>query len=141
MKILLAVDGSECSLRAVRALVAHVRWFAGKPQVQLLHVHPPIPVALATRHVSREILDAYYREEGEAVLGPARAILAQADVPVVSHLHVGEPAAVIVKLAGELGCELICMGTHGRGAVASVLLGSVVAKVLHLSPVALLLAK
>ncbi|GAB4173105.1 MAG: universal stress protein [Rhodocyclaceae bacterium] len=141
MKILLAVDGSECSLNAVRGLVSHVRWFSDKPELHVLHVHAPIPIALATGHISREVLDAHYREEGEAALRPAEDILRQAGLPFVRHLHVGEAASVIVKLAGELGCELICMGTHGRGSVAAVLLGSVAAKVLRLSPVPVLLTR
>ncbi|HCX32645.1 MAG TPA: universal stress protein [Rhodocyclaceae bacterium] len=141
MKILLAVDGSDCSLNAVRSLVSHVRWFAGKPELHVLHVHPPIPVGLATGHISREVLDAHYRGEGEAAVRPAEDLLSAADLPFVRHLHVGDPAAIIVKLAGELGCELICMGSHGRGTVASALLGSVTTKVLHLSPVPVLVAK
>lgn len=141
MNILLALDGSDVSLRALASLVDHVRWFREKPAIHLLHVHLPVPVGLAVQHVSKEALDRYYREEGEAVLADARARLAQADLPVTEHVHVGQPAEVIVRLADELGCELICLGTHGRGAVAGALLGSVAAKVLHLAKVPVLVAK
>ncbi|OHC69557.1 MAG: universal stress protein UspA [Rhodocyclales bacterium GWA2_65_20] len=141
MKILLAIDGSEVSQRALASLVAHVRWFRDKPEVHLLHVHLPVPVGLAVQHVSQEALDRYYREEGEAVLAAARGRLEEAGLAVTQHIHVGHPAEIIVKLASELGCELICLGTHGRGAVAGVVLGSVAGKVLHLAQVPVLLAK
>jgi nucleotide-binding universal stress UspA family protein len=43
----------------------------------------------------------------------------------------GVPAAEIVRNAREEPCDLIVMGTHGRGGVARLLLGSVAADVLH----------
>lgn len=141
MNILLAVDGSEVSLRAVQGLVDHVRWFSAPPAIHLLHVHLPIPVGLALQHVSRETLDRYYREEGEAVLAPALTLLEKAGLAATPHIHVGHPAETIAGLVGELGCELVCLGTHGRGAVGHALLGSVAARVLHLSPVPVLLIK
>ena len=141
MKILLAIDGSEVSQRALASLVAHVQWFRDKPDIHLLHVHLPIPVGLAVQHVSQEALDRYYREEGEAVLAEARKRLEDAGLAVTWHIHVGQPAEVIVRLAAELGCDLICLGTHGRGAVAGAVLGSVAGKVLHLAQVPVLLAK
>jgi nucleotide-binding universal stress UspA family protein len=141
MKILLAVDGSEASLRAAQSLVAHVQWFRDRPEVHVLHVHAPVPVGLALQHVSRETLDRYYREEGESVLAPALAVLRQAGLPAVSHIHVGQASDVIVRLAAELGCEIICLGTHGRGTVGTVLLGSVAARVLQLASVPVLVSK
>lgn len=141
MKVLLAIDGSEVSQRALRSLLAHVQWFRDRPEVHLLHVHLPVPVGLAVQHVSQEALDRYYREEGEAVLAPALAELAAAGIAAAAHIHVGQPAEIIVRLAGELGCELICLGTHGRGALAGAALGSVATKVLHLAKVPVLLAK
>jgi nucleotide-binding universal stress UspA family protein len=141
MKILLAVDGSEISLRAVRSLIDHVRWFAGKPEVHLLTVQPPIPVGLATQHVGHDALERYYREEGEGLLVSARQLLDAASLPHTSHIHVGEPAATIVKLAGELACDLICMGSHGHGVLQNAILGSVATRVLHLSQIPVLLAK
>lgn len=141
MKILLAIDGSEVSQRALASLLGHIRWFHDKPEIHLLHVHLPIPVGLAVHHVSKETLDRYYRDEGEAVLAEARRRLDEAGLPLTQHIHVGNPAEVIVKLAEEFGCELICLGTHGRGAVAGALLGSVAAKVLHLANTPVLLAK
>lgn len=139
MKILLAIDGSEVSLRAVRALIDHVQWFRDRPDIHLLHVHAPIPVGLALKHVSPETLDRHYREEGEAELAPALSLLQAAGLGVTPHIHVGQPAEVIVHQARELGCNLICLGSHGRGAVATAVLGSVAAKVLHLSPVPVML--
>lgn len=41
------------------------------------------------------------------------------------------PAAAIVSYADEHGIDLIVMGTHGRGAVAHLLLGSVAEKVVR----------
>ncbi|MCK7498201.1 MAG: hypothetical protein MZW92_51725 [Comamonadaceae bacterium] len=45
-----------------------MKWFREPPAVELLFVHPPIPIGLATKHVSQATLDAYYREEGEQAL-------------------------------------------------------------------------
>lgn len=141
MKILAALDGSDVSLAALRTLIVQSGWYREPPQLHLLYVHPPIPMALATQHVDRATLDAHYREEGEQALARARAELDAAGLPYTAHIHVGPVAESIVKRARELGCELICMGTHGRGAVGNALLGSTVAKVLHLSPLPVLLDK
>ena len=141
MKILVAQDGSETSLRAIRHLIAHVKWFREQPGVELLFVHPPIPIGLATKHVSEATLDAYYREEGEQALAAARRLLDEAGVKYSAHIHVGPVAESVVRLAGELGCDLICMGTHGRGALRNALIGSVATKVLHLSALPVMLAK
>lgn len=141
MKILLAQDGSDVSLRAAAKLIEHLRWFAEPAHIHLLFVHPPIPIEFATRHVSRTTLDAYYREEGEQVLRGARALIDAAGIACTPHIHVGAVAETIVKQAGQLGCELICMGTHGRGVLGNALMGSVATKALHLSTLPVMLVK
>jgi len=44
-------------------------------------------------------------------------------------------------MAGELACDLIVMGSHGRSGVVGLVTGSVAARVLHLAPCAVLLVK
>lgn len=131
MNILLAVDGSEISPRVAAGLVTHVRRFAQLPTIHLLYVHLPVPIGLALHHVSRETLDRYYLEEGEKALSAAEAVLREAGLGVTTHIHVGHPADVIVHLATEFGCDLICLGAHGHGAISNTVLGSVTQKVLH----------
>jgi nucleotide-binding universal stress UspA family protein len=46
----------------------------------------------------------------------------------------GSPAAEIVKYAAEADIDLIVMGTHGRGFVAHVVMGSVAEKVVRSAP-------
>lgn len=133
MKILLPVDGSECSERAVASFIAHLEWFRDRPELHLLHVQPPIPIGSVQEHVGHDTLQRYYREEGEAQLASARRLLDEAGLVYVPHIHVGDPAEVIAHQAAVLACDLIHMGSHGRGAVSSLLLGSVAAKVLHRS--------
>ena len=141
MKILLPVDGSECSLRAVDHLIAHVSWFREVPEIHLLHVHAPIPIGRVQAHVGKETLHAYYLEEGQEHLVVAQKKLDAAGRFHTTHIHVGQPAEVIVRVAGDLACDLIVMGTHGRGGLVELVTGSVASRVLHLAPCPVLLVK
>ncbi|MBS1158836.1 MAG: UspA [Proteobacteria bacterium] len=141
IKILLPVDGSPCALRAVDHLIAHSNWFRDLPEIHLLHVHPPIPIGRVQAHIGKETLHAYYREESQVQLKEAQDKLDAAGRFHTTHIHVGQPAEVIVRLAGELGCDLICLGAHGLGALAGVVTGSVASRVLHLANCPVLLVK
>lgn len=140
-KVLIPVDGSACSDRAVAQFIGHAAWFRETPAVHLLHVHAPIPVGRVQQQIGPETLAAYYREESEALLVSAEALLKEAGFAFSRHIHVGSAAEIIVKLARELGCDLIFMGTHGRGALPAALLGSVASKVLHLADRPVMLSK
>ena len=50
------------------------------------------------------------------------------------RVNEGEPAAEIIRLARELGANLIAMGTHGRSGLGRILLGSVAEAVLRRAP-------
>ena len=141
MKILLPVDGSECALRAVEHLISHSAWFRDLPEIHLLHVHAPIPIGRVQAHVGKETLRAYYLEESQASLLEAQKKLDAAGCSHTTHIHVGQPAEVIAKLAAEQGCDLIVMGTHGRGGIAGLVTGSVANRVLHLASCPVLLVK
>jgi nucleotide-binding universal stress UspA family protein len=141
MKILVPVDGSPCSLRAVDHLAGHAGWFRERPEIHLLHVQPPVPIAGALAHVGKETLRAHYEEESRPHLVEPERRLESAGVVPTLHIHVGLPAEVIVKVAGELGADLIVMGTHGRGGLAGLVLGSVANHVLQQAACPVLLVK
>lgn len=141
MKILLPVDGSECSLRAVDHLITHAAWFRDVPEIHLLQVHAPIPIGRVQAHVGRDTLHAYYLEESQELLIAAQKKLDAAGRFHTTHIHVGQPAEVIAKVAGELACDLIIMGTHGRSGMAGLVTGSVANRVLFLANCPILLVK
>lgn len=141
VKILVPVDGSACSLRAVDHVIAHAGWLAEVPEIHLLHVHAPVPLPGALAHVGPETLNAHYREESEGQMAEARRQLDAAGRAYTPHIHVGAAAEVICRQAADLGCDLIVMGSHGRSAVASLVAGSVAMRVLSLAHCPVLLVK
>ena len=64
-----------------------------------------------------------------------------ASIPVDHALLEGDPATQIVKLARDLGADLIVMGTHGRTGTERLLLGSVAEKVMRDSPCSVMVVK
>ena len=141
MDILLAVDGSEYSARVVDQLVTHICDFREKPVIHVLYVHLPIPIGFALKHVAREVVDSYYHEEGQAVTKPVVDRFAKISVEAKPHIRVGSPGETIARTAQELHCDVIWMGTHGRGAVTQALLGSVAARVVSLSHIPVTLVR
>jgi nucleotide-binding universal stress UspA family protein len=132
MNILVAVDGSPCSLRAVRYAADRLRAARGA-KLHLLNVQPPVMSGNVTRFVSKAMIEDYHREQGERALAKARRLLDAARLPYVPHIVTGPVAQTIVDAARAFGCGEIVMGTRGHGAVARLVLGSVATKVVHLA--------
>jgi len=143
MKILLAVDGSKPSLDAVKLVIEHADWLREKPDIELVTVHLPVPKLprMGAAGVGKKDVEKYYREEGEQNLAAARKVLERSGLPYQTHILVGPAAETLVKHAKGTGCDLICIGSHGRTAFADALIGSTASKVLHISDVPVLLAK
>lgn len=141
MNILLASDGSDPANRAVDAVIALTPHLRSAPVVHVLYVHLPIPIGFALKHVSREIVDNYYHEEGQAIVNPVATRLSNEGINATAHVRVGSPGETIAHAAIELKCNTIWLGTHGRGAVTQALLGSVAARVIALSKVPVTLIK
>lgn len=56
------------------------------------------------------------------------------EVPVEHRITEGPVGDSICRMATELGCDLIVMGTHGRAGIGRLLLGSVAEDVLRHAP-------
>jgi nucleotide-binding universal stress UspA family protein len=141
-KILLAVDGSPHALRTAKKLAQNAAWYREPPRVHLLYVHLPVPEVHGLHHVvSREALHRFYKEEGEAALKGCKKLLDRAKISYEAEIDVGQVAETIVSRARKTGCDMIYMGTRGMTAIENMLLGSVATKVLHLSPIPVVLVR
>jgi nucleotide-binding universal stress UspA family protein len=141
MKILIAVDGSPYTQQALAYLAAHRSTFVEGHQLVVLHVSSALP-SNVKRHVTKDVVEGYYSEEGEKIVGPVKAFFAQHGVNdyAVEHRE-GHAAEEIVAAAKELGAELIVMGTRGHGAIGRALVGSVATSVISDSDIAVMLVK
>lgn len=140
LKVLLPVDGSKSAVRATKALVKMLAWYKDTPQVDLLAVHLPLPrLHNMSRVVSTQMLERYYTEECAAMLAPSKQILDAAKVNYTVHTAVGSIAETIIDQAKRSDSDMICMGTRGMTALASMALGSIATKVLHLAHVPVVL--
>jgi len=141
MKILLPVDGSANAQRAVDHVIKYIAALKETPQLMLLNVQWNMAKGNVKLFIDQEAINDYYREQGMASLQTARAVLDAAGLPYQYHISVGTPAEAIAQYAHEQGADQIVMGRQGQGAVKTLLLGSVVNKVLHLADCPVMLVK
>ena len=129
MKILLAVDGSPISTRATRHAIKLVRQLAQPADLVLFHADPPLMQAAAIK-LGVDAVQRYHAENSKFAIKSAHAALTRAQLPFTETLVVAEPAEAIVQHAKKGRFDLVVMGTHGRGALQGLLLGSVAGKVI-----------
>jgi nucleotide-binding universal stress UspA family protein len=128
--ILVPHDFSETSAAAARYAIAVAR--NSHARITFLHVSSSAQAAFDTEFPiglddARE--DAV-RERLLKIVSP----LEQIELAPQFVVRPGSPAAEIVRYAEEHAVDLIVMGTHGRGFVAHVVMGSVAEKVVRTAP-------
>ena len=142
-KILVPVDGSEVALAAARKASQLAE--AHGSELCLMHVVPLSfldllnyrPTMMESDVLSKQ-LEERLSAQADEHLEAARAVC-QGQVSV--HKVLGHPAEAIVDYSTQENFDLIVIGNRGRGGVASLLLGSVSAHVVHHSPVPVLIVK
>jgi nucleotide-binding universal stress UspA family protein len=138
-KILVPVDGSPASLRAVDFLIRRIGKGL-KARVHLMNVQPALPEAVTTFVGTKPVRD-FHREQGKDALKKACAALDKAKIPHETEIAVGDVAQSIASFADEIKCDEIVMGTRGYTQIANLLLGSSTTKLLHLAKVPVTLVK
>lgn len=127
---LVAIDGSSCSQQAVNEAI---RLAADCPncRLQLIHVQ---------QWLSREAAENGLAERGWNTSQAARQAIEAAGLPWRLHVMMGDYAETIVRVACEQRSRGIIIGNRGLSFTANILIGSVAEKVIHLSPLPVLLA-
>jgi nucleotide-binding universal stress UspA family protein len=137
---LICIDNSEPSLRAVDHVIGEAASRQPKPQIFLVNVQAPLSSDI-TRFIDGKVVADYHRETGEAALAAAKARLSAAGLSYSAHILIGEAAPALIDFARDKGCSMIVMGAHGFASVIGLFMGSVATKVVHLSPLPVLLIK
>ncbi len=130
-RILIPVDGSPNARLAVERVSQLLD--AARAEITLLYVAPLSRIERSS-YVSPE-REAEWRAahqlEAERIFAEANAELARRGLTSHRQLMVmGDPAEEILKLADQMGADLIVMGARGRSGIFRFLMGSVSRKVL-----------
>ena len=134
-KILYPTDFSELSIGAMKYAALLAEKFGAS--LHVLHVVDQAyqywmamgPESVPAGPTTEEMINTSKKQMEEFVGQHVPANL-KATTQIVS----GRPFMEIIRLAEEKAVDLIVIGTHGRGALSQMLLGSVADKVVHKAP-------
>jgi nucleotide-binding universal stress UspA family protein len=141
-KILIPVDGSPASLRAVDFAIEMVGHNWGTSLV-LLHVAnlPAIDLASASGPIATDWLQEAVAQASAKALKDATGKCDRSSVAFTTLIRTGQTAKTIVEVARSEDVKHIVMGTRGLGGIQGLLLGSVATQVIHLAEVPVTLIK
>lgn len=142
--IVIATDGSPASENAARLAVGLARTHGSK--LTTVFVVDPYPY-LGVGEINPQGFQAYMSAaQAQAAQAHAmvEALCKEGDKPVELEVRLVEEvgaASGIVQTAAAIGADLIVLGSHGRGGIARLMLGSVSTKVVAESKVPVLVTR
>ncbi|MDH3632412.1 MAG: universal stress protein [Gammaproteobacteria bacterium] len=135
-KILVALDGSDGSKRALGAAVTHAKLTSS--DLVLAYVIDWSPYSF---HTPEELEERHQRRESEiqrandSVLTPEIAALEAQGLKVETVVHHGKIAETLLDLADQHGVTQIYIGRRGESRMHTLIFGSVSAALVQTSPV------
>jgi nucleotide-binding universal stress UspA family protein len=141
MKILVAIDGSKHSVKALRHAMALSSALTQPADITLVSVHDDVALRHASRFVGKSEVADYLAELSAQDLKTALAAARKAGVECATMIVTGHVAQSIVDAARRGRFDLIVMGSKGRSALQDLLVGSVARRVVELATVPVLLVK
>ena len=138
VKLGVALDGSKYGVAAVRFIVKHLALFGAAPSVTLIHVVPDVlnlvvPGFFGDAPVpgfKLEQVQEMQRAAFERAMAPARKLLQGKGIQVTEAQIVGNnPGDAIAAYSTKNKLDILAIGSHGNGALGSMLIGSVATRV------------
>lgn len=137
--ILVPVDFSECSRKALQYAVSFAKQFSAT--ISLLHVVVTVPPPPQMMVFESEALRGKYYEDAAKRLSDWRnEVASRASVKAIVREGVSAHHE-IVSLAHECNCDLIVIGNHGRSGWSRMLTGSTAEKVVRHAPCPVLIVR
>jgi nucleotide-binding universal stress UspA family protein len=141
MKLLVPVDGSKPSLRAVKLAIAMAKKSPGS-EIALVNVQNTGTLEFGELGPSMPaLLEQAVEREGQAALKKAVALCQIAKCRFSAQVETGAIAETAMRIARRKHVDHIVMGTRGLGSVRGLLLGSVATQLIHLATVPITLVR
>lgn len=142
-KILVPVDGSECSYEAVNLAVDLAQKYNSK--ICLVYVIPTSVWNYCLMTVDGNLIPVCtmkeMEDEGERLLLSVLNSVRECDVEAYAKIDYGRPSNRIVQIAREKSFSLIVIGSNSRSLITRLFFGSVSDEVVHKAPCSVLLVK
>ena len=140
MKILLAIDDSECSAAAAKAVIT--QFVSADTEVLVLHADDwpaglPASMAFAEGSAAADrVLDLHdeRRRAAERLVATTAARLRDAGFSAMTAIREGEPRHAICACAEDWRPDLVVVGSHGKRRLERRMLGSVSEGVMRHAP-------
>ena len=140
LRILIAVDGSELALDAVRHGLELMRRGGLRATLVLGHVQEEASfIELATQGADA-VAEASVAA-GRHLMASAVALVEAAGVPYETEIALGPVAATLVDMVENCGCDALFIGARGLGGLRGAWLGSGSQALVHQSPVPVTVVK
>jgi nucleotide-binding universal stress UspA family protein len=145
-RIVIGTDGSDDAVAAARRAVEvlgadaviHLICVAEPPAIVDAGMESGFAGGIATQ---QEVDAAWVGAMSDAESALARTAAALGSTKCDESVIQGDPAAVLCDQAGELGADVVVVGSRGRGALKRALLGSVSSYVVHNAPCPVLVVR
>lgn len=130
-RILVAIDGGTLALHAARTGLELSRLLGAEIAI-VYAVVPPVDYSGEIGLPADVLLEASSSETAEIL----KVLRRQVDLPpdASEFIRVGHASEVIIKVAEDWRADLVVIGSHGRGGLERVLMGSVAEAVVRHAP-------
>ena len=144
MHVIVATDGSPASLLGARQFkqIADSREITEVTVVAVVSPYAAVPFANElTPARSSGLGESTFVDDARASLAVVVAEFDNWGPAIHSVVRSGSPAQEIIRLAEELGADLISMAAGSRGLTPTILLGSTASRVQHSAPCPVLVCR